>query len=448
MSHAPQLTRRTILRGLGAGIALPWLDAMGPVTAWAASGGRKGEPAPNRMAFLYVPNGKNMAEWTPSYEGELKELPLILRELDAHKSEINVLTGLTADKARPHGDGGGDHARAMAAFLTGAQPRKTDGADIRAGVSVDQVAATRIGEQTRLASLEIGCDASNMAGNCDSGYSCVYNSNMSWRSATQALPKEPNPKLIFDRLFGGAGDADRARRDAVRKSVLDFVREDSSQLINKLGNNDRRKIDEYFTSIRDIELRIERSGKLPEVKKPDVAAPAGIPQDHEEHCRLLADLMVLAFQADVTRVCTFVLANEGSNRAYSFIGVKEGHHELSHHGRDKAKLAKIAEINRFHVRQLNYLLGKLKGVREGDGTLLDHCMVAYGSGNSDGDRHNHDDLPILLCGGGGGTVKTGRHIRYTNETPLNNLWLSMLERVDVRVPFVGDSTGTLQGLAS
>lgn len=442
--HGP-LSRRTVLRGIGAGLALPWLEAMGPVEAWAATGERQ-QAAPNRLAFLYVPNGVNMDDWTPSYDGPLTELPLILQELKDYKSDLNVLTGLTADKARPHGDGGGDHARALAAFLTGAQPRKTDGADIRAGVSVDQVAATRIGDQTRLASLEIGVDASNMAGNCDSGYSCVYNSTMSWRSATQPLPKENNPKLVFERLFGGSGDANRAKRDALRKSVLDFVRDDSASLVKQLGVNDRRKIDEYFASIRDIEQRIDRAAKLPEVKKPDVTMPAAIPGDYEEHCRLLCDLLVLAFQADVTRVSTFVLANEGSNRPYKSIGVSEGHHDLSHHGNDKAKKAKIAQINCHHMRQFAYLLGKLKGIKEGSGTLLDHCLIAYGSGNSDGNAHNHDNLPVLLAGQGGGTVKTGRHIRYTNETPLNNLWLSMLERIDVRVPFLGDSTGALQGL--
>ncbi len=446
MSYAQPLSRRRVLQGLGAAVALPWLEAMGPVAAWAATGERRAAAAPNRIAFLYVPNGINMEDWTPGYEGPLGELPSILNELNAHKQNINVLTGLTADKARAHGDGGGDHARALSAFLTGAQPRKTDGTDIRAGVSVDQVAAARIGEMTRLASLEIGCDASNMAGNCDSGYSCVYNSTMSWRSATQPIPKESNPKLVFERLFGGAGDSNRAQRDALRKSILDFVRDDSASLAKQLGANDRRKLDEYFHAIRDIEQRIVRAAKLPEVKKPDMAAPEGIPKDYEEHCRLLADLLVLAFQADVTRVSTFVLANEGSNRPYSFIGVSEGHHDLSHHGNDKTKKQKIAEINRFHVRQLSYLLGKLKQVKEGSGTLLDHSLIAYGSGNSDGNAHNHDNLPVLLCGGGGGTVQTGRHIRYQNETPLNNLWLSMLERIDVRVPFLGDSSGALAGL--
>jgi hypothetical protein len=445
MSYPTSPSRRTVLRGLGASIALPWLEVMGPVTAWA-NDDRSARKAPNRLAFLYVPNGKNMADWTPAAEGADFALPPILEPLSDLRGDFNVLTGLTADKARPHGDGGGDHARALAAFLTGAQPRKTDGTDIRAGVSVDQVAASRVGDQTRLASLEIGCEQGGMAGNCDSGYSCVYSSTMSWRSATQPLPKEVNPKLVFERLFATVPDKERLSRDKRRKSILDVVRDDARDLQGKISVSDQRKLDEYFTSIRDIEERMERASRLPEVKTPDYAKPSGPPSDYQEHIRLMCDLMVLAFQADVTRVATFVLANEGSNKPYPFIGVSEGHHDLSHHGNDQAKKAKIREINTFHVKQLAYLLTKLKSIREGDGSLLDHCLIAYGSGNSDGNAHNHDDLPVLLAGRGGGTVKTGRHLRYAKETPLNNLWLAMLNRVDVQLPFLGDSTGVLPGL--
>src|SRR5439155_25461791 len=268
--------------------------------------------------FLYVPNGKNMADWTPKTDGPNFELPAILRPLTAVKDDLLVLTGLTADKARAHGDGGGDHARALAAYLTGCQPRKTDGTDIRAGVSADQVAAARLGDATRLPSLEIGGEQGAMAGNCDSGYSCVYSSTMSWKSATQPLPKEVNPKLVFERLFGNGPDRDRQKRDAQRKSILDFVREDSKDLEKNLGANDKRKLDEYFGAIRDVEQRIERAAKLPPVKTPDVKKPAGIPASFPEHLRLLCDLTVLAFEADVTRVITFVVANEGSNRPYPF----------------------------------------------------------------------------------------------------------------------------------
>ncbi len=441
------ISRRTVLRGLGVAVSLPWLEAMGPLRAWAEN------PAPskavaNRIAFLYVPNGKNMADWTPEAEGSNFALPPILKPLESVRDHLLVLTGLTADKARPHGDGGGDHARALGAFLTGAQPRKTDGTDIRAGISADQVAAGRIGHLTRLPSLEIGCEQGAMAGNCDSGYSCVYSSTMSWRSATQPLPKEVNPKLVFERLFSTVPDAQRVQRDQRRKSVLDFVREDSRDLEGRLGTNDRRKLDEYFSAIRDIEVRIERAAQTTAAAPPEgTTPPAGVPETYEQHIRLMCDLLVLAFQSDATRVATFVLANEGSNRPYPFINVPEGHHDLSHHGNDQAKKAKIRQINTFHVRQLAYLLERLKATPEGDGTLLDHVMIAYGSGNSDGNAHNHDNLPILLAGGGCGTLQTGRHIRYANETPLNNLWVSLLDRMEVEVASLGDSTGALPGLS-
>jgi len=443
---APKLSRRTILKGLGASIALPWLESMGPLAAWADDPAPQANPVPNRMAFVYVPNGVNMTDWRPSAEGADFTLSHTLESLSEVRDSLSVLTGLTADKARPNGDGPGDHARAMAAFLTGCQPRKTDGVDIRAGISVDQAAASRIGHLTRLASLEIGCDPSAMAGNCDSGYSCAYSGTLSWRSATQPIPKLNNPRLVFERLFGSGGDADRARRDRNRQSVLDFIAEETRGLEPNLSGTDRRRLDEYFAAIRDVEQRIQRAAQLPEPPRPDMAQPAGIPSNYREHIRILADLLVLAFQADITRVSTFVFANEGSNRPYSIIGVSEGHHDLSHHGNDATKLAKIARINRFHMEQLAYFLGRLRAVREGDGTLLDHSMVVYGSGNSDGNRHNHDDLPILLAGKACGTFRSGRHVRYANNTPLNNLWLSMLDRMDCRLDALGDSTGRLPNL--
>lgn len=436
------LSRRTLLKGVGASLSLPWLEAMSRRSVSAAETTK----FPLRFAALYVPNGKNMAHWTPTAEGTDFELPSILQPLSAVRKKLLVLTGLTADKARANGDGGGDHARALAAFLTGCQPRKTDGADIRAGVSVDQVMASRVGDRTRLPSLEIGCDRGAMAGNCDSGYSCVYSSTISWRSATTPVPKEVDPKLVFERLFSSGSDADRAKRDARRKSILDFVRDDAQALTKQLGVSDRRKMDEYLTSVRDIEQRIERARALPEVKMPDMAKPTGVPKAYAEHLKLMADLLVLAFQTDVTRVSTFVFANEGSNRSYPEIGVSDGHHSLSHHGRDAAKLQKIAKINTFHVEHLAYLLEKLEGVREGEESLLDHCMICYGSGNSDGDRHNHDDLPIILAGGGNGTINPGRHIRYAKETPLNNLWLAMLDRMGSPLSNLGDSTGVLTRL--
>jgi hypothetical protein len=439
------LSRRTLLRGLGTVMSVPWLEAMGPVTAWSAEA-KAGTVAPCRMAFLYVPNGVNMADWTPAEDGVLRSLPPTLEPLAALREEILVLSGLTADGARPHGDGGGDHARALSSFLTGAHPHKTDGLQIRNGISVDQVAAAQVGNRTRLGSLEIGGEAGAMAGNCDSGYSCVYSSTMAWRSATQPLPKEVNPKLVFERLFGSGQSAEKGRREAMRRSILDYVREDAQDLTRRLGAGDARKLDEYFTAVREIELRIEQAARLPPVTVPEYAVPAGIPASYEEHLRILCDLMVLAFQTDVTRVATFVLANEGSNRPYPFAGASEGHHDLSHHGGDAAKQAKLRQINLFHMKQFAYLLGKLASVREGDGTLLDHSMIAYGSAIADGNAHNHEDLPVLLAGRGCGTILPGRHLRYGKETPIANLWVSMLRRMDVTAEKLGDSTGTLPGL--
>jgi hypothetical protein len=435
------ISRRTVLRGIGTAIALPLLDAMLPSAGAAPK-------APARMAFCYVPNGVNMAEWTPKADGANFELPDVLKPLAPHRQDLLVLTGLTADKARPNGDGAGDHARAAAAFLTGAQPKKTGGADIKVGTSVDQFAAQRIGDQTRLPSLELGIEKYQQAGSCDSGYACVYSTTLSWRSASSPVPIEVDPKAVFERLFSARpNDPDRDRRNRLRNSVLDSALEDARGLQGKLGGADRQKLDEYLTAVRELEQRIARADKLPPVTPPKgTAKPEGIPRELPEHLKLMADLLVLAFRTDVTRVATFMFAREGSNRPYPFVGVSEGHHELSHHQNDPKKLAKIKAINTFHVEQFAYLLGQLKAVKEGDGTLLDHCLIAYGSGNSDGNRHNHDDLPILLAGRGGGTVKAGRHLRYPQNTPLNNLWLALLDRVGAPTDRLGDSTGKLAGL--
>jgi hypothetical protein len=354
---------------------------------------------------------------------------------------------LTCDKARPNGDGAGDHARAMAAFLTGRQARKTDGANIRAGVSVDQLAAQRVGTATRFPSLEVGCEGGRQAGNCDSGYSCAYSSNLSWRADSTPNPKEINPRLVFDRLFSNRvpGEADRARaiREHYNQSILDFVREDANQLRNRLGAADLRRMDEYLSSIREIERRIQQDNNVDTSAAGGLPRPGGVPTDYRQHIRLLTDLLVLAFQTDLTRIATFVYANEGSNRNYRLINVSDGHHDLSHHGRDQAKLEKLHQINRFHIEQFAYLLGRLKSVREGNRTLLDSCTIMYGSGNGDGNAHNHDDLPILLAGRAGGTLNAGRHIRYPSNTPLCNLYLEMLDRMNVRETRFGDSAGRL-----
>jgi hypothetical protein len=441
------ISRRTVLRGIGATIALPWLEAMLPRTLLGAPAPAV---APRRMAFLYVPNGIDMANWTPAAEGALTTLPATLQPLAPFQKDLLVLSGLTLDKARPHGDGGGDHARAMAAFLTGRQPRKTHGADIRVGMSVDQLAAEKIGKATRFASLEIGCEGGKNSGNCDSGYSCAYSANLAWRTESSPVAKETNPRLVFERLFSAPakGDDKAQRRERYKRSILDFVGEDARQLKNRLGSTDQRKVEEYLTGIRAIEQRLVRIETEIDPAGPAtrVARPTGVPKDYREHLRLMADMLALALQADLTRVATFVFANDGSNRSYRDYGVSEGHHDMSHHGGSKDKKAKIQKINQFHIEQVAYLLGKLQSVKEGSGTLLDNCMVVFGSGISDGNRHNHDDLPILLAGKGGGTLKTGRHLRYPKETPLMNLYLNMLDRMDVHVPSFGDSTGRLTSL--
>jgi Protein of unknown function (DUF1552) len=457
MKSSWQITRRHVLQGLGTALALPLLDAMNPAMRGLALSGAaaagEAERPPLRMAFLYAPNGKHMADWTPKATGSDFELPWILEPLAKVKEDLCVLSGLTQQKANANGDGPGDHARALATFLTGKQARKTSGADIRAGVSVDQLAADKLGRFTRFPSLEIGCDAGAQSGNCDSGYSCAYSSNIAWKTETMPLAKEINPKLVFERLFstGRAGESEqaRAKRERYEKSVLDFVLEDARGLRTKLGLADQRKLDEYLNSIREIERRIAWAASRRENASPDqVAPPAGIPADYGEHLRLMGDLMALAFQADVTRVATYIFANEGSNRSYAFIDVPEGHHDLSHHGGDEKKHEKIKKINRFHVTQLAYLLEKLKGMKEGEGTLLDNCMIVYGSGIGDGNLHNHNDLPVLLAGRGAGTVKSGRHMAFPDGTPLTNLYLSMLDRAGAERDSLGDSTGRLSELAS
>ena len=448
MSRSSRISRRAVLRGAGAALALPWLEAMAPRTVLGSTAGAAAD-APRRMAFFYVPNGVHMQDWKPKEEGSNFELPWILEPLNPLKDDLLVLTGLAQRNGMALGDGPGDHARALGSFLTGAHPYKTDGANIKVGVSVDQVAALEIGNQTRLPSLELGIERGAQSGNCDSGYSCAYSSNISWRTESLPMAKEINPRFVFDRLFGAgaSGSADdRQKRGLYERSILDFVLEDAQNLRNRIGMNDRRKMDEYLTSVRDIERRIARADAAEEVVESTGAQrPSGVPRDYAEHVRLMFDLIALAFQTDTTRVCTFMFANEGSSRPYPNIGIPEGHHDLSHHGNDPKKHEKLKKINRFHIEEFARLLERLRSIPEGEGTLLDNSMLVYGSGLSDGNRHNHDDLPILMAGKGGGTIQTGRHIVY-DDLPLNNLFLSMLDRMDVPCENLGDSTGRLKGL--
>jgi hypothetical protein len=453
MFQAAQVSRRAVLKGLGVSLALPWLESLRSsalFAAPAASSVTAGTP-PVRMAFLFVPNGIHMQDFTPKSEGLGFQLPYILEPLASVQEDLLVLTGLTHDKGRANGDGPGDHARSASVFLTGAQPRKTSGADIRSGVSVDQWGAQSLGSATRFPSLQLACERGRGAGNCDSGYSCAYSSNISWAGEASPLAAETNPRAVFDRMFspsgGGEADAGRAQREALRKSILDYIADDAQRLKAKLGRNDQRKLDEYLTGVREIERRLDRSEQETVASGlPSYRAPAGVPREYAEHVQLMNDMIVLAFQADLTRIASFMLANAGSNRSYKNLEVSEGHHELSHHGGDPKKHAKIRQINRFHVSQLAYLIEKLKSIREGEGTLLDNCMIVYGSGLSDGNRHNHDNLPILVAGRGGGTIDPGRHLRYELETPVCNLFLSLLDRFGAPAPYLGDSTGLLPGL--
>jgi hypothetical protein len=422
------------------------LDAMTPSRALAAA-----TRPPVRSAFIFVPNGVHLDNWTPKTTGANFDLPSILEPLTPVKNDLLVLSGLTHDKGRANDDGPGDHARNAGVFLTGAQPLKSQGSEIRAGISVDQVAARQVGSETKFTSLELAAEGGRSSGKCDSGYSCAYSNNISWRDAATPMTAETDPRLVFERLFGNQLPKEmtesQARRQRYRKSILDFVLEDANRLNAKVGGDDKQKLDEYLTAVRDIEQRIERAENGVDSKKiSSRLRPAGIPKGYDEHIRLLGDMMALAFQTDATRVASFMFARAGSNRTYRPIGVSEGHHSLSHHQNDAGKLAKISAINRFHTQQLAYILQKLKSIREGDGTLLDNCMIVYGSGISDGNKHNNENLPVLVAGKGGGSILTGRHMRCPSETPMANLFLSMLDRMGAQVDRFGDSAGRLRGL--
>jgi hypothetical protein len=425
-------------------IALPWLESWLPAAAPPLRSLPARPGTPLRVVFVYAPNGKHMADWTPKEVGAVSDLPPTLLPLKEMKDQVTILSGLAQRNANANGEGPGDHARAMAAFLTGCRPRKTSGADVRVGVSIDQVIAVAVGRATRLPSLEVGCEGGKAGGTCDNGYSCAYQTNLSWRTASSPMPKETNPRVVFERLFGDRvrpeSDAARARRERERRSVLDFVAEDARHLRAGLGGADRRKLDEYLTSIREVERRLQKAQPAIALGRDRLTRPAGVPENFEKHARLLADLIALALQADLTRVVTFVLGNDGSNRSYREVGVAEGHHDVSHHGNDPARHDKLRRINRLHVGQLAYLMGKLKAIPQGSGSLLDQCLIVYGSGISDGDRHNHDDLPILLAGGGR-LHQGGRHVRYRAGTPLCNLYLTLLEGMGIVAARFGDSSG-------
>lgn len=442
------LSRRTLLRGAGAALGLPLLDAMTP--AFGAPGAAQ-KSSPTRMAFIYVPNGIIMEDFTPQADGADFQLTRILKPLANFRSDFSVLSGLNDQNGNALGDGPGDHARAGASYLTGVHCRKTAGADIRGGISADQIAAQSLGSASRLASLELGCEDSRTVGNCDSGYSCAYTNSISWKSPTTPMPPELNPRMVFERLFGEIDTdldaATRRRRARYRKSLLDSVQEDTRQLVKTLGAADRRKVDEYLTAVREIEQRIARAESDNRDLTPPIGKPAGIPIVFQEYLKLMYDLNVIAFQADITRVSTLMVGREGSMRVYPEIGIPDPHHPLTHHRNNGEWIEKVARINTLHVEMLAYFLGRLKSTTDGNGTLLDSTMIAYGSGLGDGNRHTHEDLPVLLAGRGGGAFRGGRHIRFPEGTPITNLYMTMLDRMGVRPDTLGDSTGKLEQLS-
>ena len=431
------LPRRTFLRGMGATVALPFLEAMTPALAAAPT-------RPVRVAFVYTANGIIMQDWTPATTGAGFAFSPTLMPVEAFRDDLLVLTGLAHRNGEALGDGPGDHARAGASWLTGVHPKKTQGADIRNGQSVDQMLAAEIGQTTPLPSLELGLEDVRMVGGCDSGYSCAYSNTLSWTSETTPLPYENNPRRVFERLFGDGETTDPAARAVVsrqNRSLLDFVRQDADRLRPRLGQGDRRKLNDYLDSVREVERRIQNVEARDAVELPSLDRPEGVPPTFEDHVRLMSDLVALAFQADLTRVVTLMFSREGGNRTYRSIGVPDAHHGLSHHQNDPERMARLQKIDQHHVAMLAYLLERLAGADDGAGSLLDQSMVVYGSSLSDSNAHTHDDLPTLVAGGGGGTLRGGRHLRFADGTPMTNLFLTLFDRLGVQRDQIGDSTG-------
>lgn len=449
--------RRTFLKGVGAAIALPTLSSLGGPSALASSIGVRPEAslartatgAPLRSAFLYFPNGSIPSAWWPETTGSDYAISETLKSLDPLRKSIQIMGGLDNVSANPGRDGGGDHARGGGTFLTNVRLNKSS-TDIRAGISIDQAIANKIGHLTRLPSLELSCESSRRTGDCDSGYSCAYQYNISWKTATTPMASEANPRLVFERLFG-AGRPDQRQanlklRRAEQKSVLDFVMDDARRMQSRLQKTDRMKLDEYLTSVREIEKRIELAERHGDAKT-DAEAPKGVPVSYEEHMQMMFDLLLMAFQTDSTRVATFCLAHDGSNRSFSEIGVVEGHHELSHHQNKQHKIDKIKKIDRWYVEQLASFLQKMESTEDSDGnSLLHNSMIMFGSGNADGNRHTHVNLPIIMAGQGGGDMQVGRYIDY-KDTPLSNMHLTMAHRMGVSdLERFGDSTGIISNV--
>ena len=443
------LPRRTFLRGLGVTLALPMLDSMVPAFGGARASAAQ---AVRRLGVVYVPNGMFMPNWTPTNEGGVLDVTQTLQSLAPFRDQMLMVSGLCSEEgiARP-GEGAGDHARAAGAFLTGVHPKKTEGYDIRAGISMDQIAARVLGQETQLASLELSLESAERAGSCDPGYSCAYANTLCWSSPTTPLPMASDPRAVFERLFGTSGTTDPAAWLAARRhdrSLLDMVTAKVARLSRELGPRDRVKLTEYLEAVRDVERRIQMAEQQTTRELPAMDQPAGVPDSFEEHAKLMFDLQVLAYQADLTRVITFMMGHETSNRAYPEIGVPDSHHALSHHGGDKALIDRLKKVDGHLTAMFAYYVDRLASTPDGDGSLLDSVMILFGSGMSDGNRHNHHDLPTLLVGGGAGAITGGRHIRVAPDTPNANLFLTMLDTLGVPTDTMGDSTGRLDSLSA
>ena len=455
-SHAAdrraELSRRGFLRGVGACVALPLFESLETTRLLAAPAGAgrlatTASGAPLRTAFVYFPNGAIPAQWWPERTGTDFAWSRTLRPLASYKQELQVLGGLDQRTAEPGPDGAGDHARGGGTFLTGVRLKKS-ASDFRAGVSFDQVLAREFGHLTRFPSLELTCDTPQRSGNCDSGYACAYQYNMSWSSPTTPLAAEQNPRRVFERLFGAGRPGERGanllRRQLEEQSVLDFVLEDARAMQRRLDPRDRRKLEQYLTGVREIESRIQRTERLGRPRDPGIETPPGIPPDYAEHMQLLFDILILAFQTDSTRVATFLLAHDGSNRSFDQIGISEGHHDLTHHRNQRDRVDKVADIDLWYSQQFARFLGKLQQIEDVDGrSLLHNSMIVYGSGNADANRHTHTNLPFLLAGSGGGALHPGRFVRHANK-PVTNLYLGMADILGVRrLDRFGDATGRL-----
>ena len=443
-----KLPRRTFLRSLGVAIGLPLLDSMTPALARARD---TITPVP-RFGAIYVPHGAVLDKWIPKTDGPDYEMSPTLKTLERFREDLTVITNLDNQPAIVRaGEPLGGHANVQAAWLSGVHAKPTEGADVLAGVTMDQVAARHFEKETQLASLELGIEPTDLSGSCDVGFSCAYTSTVSWRSPTTPLPVENNPRALFERLFGDSETTDaktRLARLRKNRSILDSVYEEASRLQRKIGPGDRSKLSEYLDAVRDIERRIQKAEEQSDRALPLVERPTGsISEAYEEHVKLMMDLQVLAYQTDMTRVITFMLSKEISNRAYTQVGVRDPHHMLSHHQYKKESLAKLAKINVFHLKLLSYYLERLKSTPDGDGSLLDHIMLLYGSGMGDSHLHSPRDLPVLLAGGACGQLKGGRHIRCAEETPLSNLYLTMLQKLGVPAESIGDSTGQMKELS-